>query len=211
MIRPVFDWLFPVRSLTGVEGEWMTAAELASIRVAPVVVDGRALGLRALGRIVGATRLARSPLLRRAVHLLKYRRVRALAVPLGTLLVDASRVLPAEPTPVLCPVPLHWSRRFWRGFNQCELLACELSQKTGWPACRILYRVRSTGAQVGRARAERLSSVRRAFSVCKGVDVPERVLLVDDVFTTGATLDACAEALKNSGVRIVEAIVLAVD
>ncbi len=210
-MRLLLDWLFPIRSLTGGEGEWVTSAERETLSPAPLTIEGRGMGLRSLDRVIGAAKFRDVPLLCRTLHLWKYRRVRALTPTLSAFLFAAMPLVGGVSPITLCPVPLHWSRRFWRGFNQCELLARELSSASGWPTACLLRRSRSTGTQVGRGRAERMTAMRSAFRVIATDGIPERVLLVDDVVTTGATLDACAAALKESGVRIVEAIVLAVD
>ena len=73
----------------------------------------------------------------------------------------------------------------------------------------LLKRVRATGHQAWRGRAERLISVKGAFGLSKGKSVPDRVILIDDLATTGATLDACAKALKDAGANYVEAWVVA--
>ena len=73
----------------------------------------------------------------------------------------------------------------------------------------LLKRVRDTGHQAWRSREERLCSMLNAFTVRRGVTVPSHVILIDDIATTGATLDACAKALKSSGVQTVDAWVVA--
>lgn len=112
---------------------------------------------------------------------------------------------------ILCPVPLHWTRKLMRGFNQSALLANELSSLFGIPARSLLRRRHMTGHQSRRTRAERLNAFGDDSFVaqkrCEGFDV----ILVDDVATTGATSDACARALKGAGARYVEAWVMAHD
>jgi len=109
---------------------------------------------------------------------------------------------------VLCPVPLHWSRRFQRGFNQSQLLADAVGKEKGIEVRSLLARKKPTGFQSHRTRAQRLVSVRGAFA-CTTKIVPPFVVLIDDLATTGATLDSCASALKQSGARYVEAWVIA--
>jgi|GEM_PF-545031 len=122
---------------------------------------------------------------------------------------EGNRRLPSREI-VLCPVPLHWVRRFSRGFNQSERLARLLACATGLPLILLLRRVRWTGSQVKRHRAERLAALDGAFR-CTVPDPPSCVLLIDDVSTTGATLDQCAQALKEAGVERVEGWVIAHD
>ena len=105
----------------------------------------------------------------------------------------------------LVPVPADPLRRAWRGYDPAELLAAELARCAGLPLLRCLSRKRGP-RQVGRSRDQRLASpplVRVTTSV------PERVVLVDDVSTTGATLAACASTLRGVGCREVKAVVLA--
>jgi predicted amidophosphoribosyltransferase len=109
---------------------------------------------------------------------------------------------------VLCPVPLHWLRRFGRGFNQAECLARVVAAERGLPVRGLLMRIRWTGSQVQRCRSERLTAVRGAFR-CRIPDPPAHLVLIDDLSTTGATLDACARALKEAGARYVEGWVIA--
>ena len=111
----------------------------------------------------------------------------------------------------LVPVPLHAARKRRRGFNQAEKLACALSRRTGVQVADCLERT-SGGArvsQVGMTRDGRLSALAGSIHLRPGVPVPLRALLVDDVVTTGATLAACAAALKAAGVRELGAIVYA--
>jgi ComF family protein len=110
----------------------------------------------------------------------------------------------------LVPVPLHWTRRLRRGFNQAEILARAVGRRHGLPLLRrALRRIRLTPPQQGDAGARR-ANVRGAFSVPAGMALAgRRLLLVDDVFTTGATADACAEALLLAGAVEVGILTLA--
>ncbi len=110
---------------------------------------------------------------------------------------------------VIVPVPLHWSRLWRRRYNQSALLARALGQVTGLPVdLHGLRRTRRTARQVGMTRAQRLKNVRDAFAV--RTDYTGRiVLLMDDVHTTGATLEACTTALQNAGAQEVRVLTLA--
>lgn len=138
--------------------------------------------------------------LRALIHLFKYAGVRPLARPLGGLL---SAALPREEAwDVLVPVPLHWMRRWQRGFNQSELLAREIARRCGLRVVNALGRRRATRSQAGLSNTARRQNVARAFRVRRPAAVAgRRVLLIDDVMTTGATAAACAAALKRAGAR----------
>ena len=143
------------------------------------------------------------------VHGLKYRGLRAGAPDMGRLLAAFFESSPM-PADVIIPVPLHRRSLRDRGYNQSELLGIELSKRTGRPMeTRLLSRVRSTPPQVSMAGdEERRRNVEGAFDC--GSDVGgKRVLLVDDVVTTGSTMSACGAALRQSGAGAVSGLALA--
>ena len=147
--------------------------------------------------------------LRRLIHLLKYDGMRPLAKALAAKMAPvAPRVGTVE---LVVPVPLHRSRRWSREFNQAELLSKELSRLVGIPSRpKCLRRVRSTPPQAGLSHRQRRENVRGAFAAADAACIKgRRVLLVDDVMTTGATLDACARVLKAAGARYVSSLTLA--
>lgn len=147
--------------------------------------------------------------LRQAIHQLKYQRVRRMAEPLGTLLASHVHAHPL-PSDALIPVPLHPHRLRERGFNQSELLAHGVAQACGTLLHTAgLVRSRNTAHQMELDFLARQENVRGAFVWHSPSPPPVRVLLVDDVLTTGATMSACAEALRAAGTREVRALVLA--
>ena len=109
----------------------------------------------------------------------------------------------------LVPVPLHPRRLRRRGFNQAERLAAALSRRTGLRVADCLCRAGTGRTQMGRDRAQRLAGVWGTVGVAPGARVPRRAILVDDVVTTGATLGACAAALRAAGVHEVSAVAYA--
>lgn len=124
---------------------------------------------------------------------------------------DAGRVLIAE-ADVIAPVPLHPWRLLRRRFNQSAVLAGPLARAHGKSVVLGLKRVRYTKQQVGLAFGERRANVDGAFRVSPwqaGVFAGARVLLIDDVITTGATVEACAAALKNAGASAVDVLAVA--
>ncbi len=138
--------------------------------------------------------------LREFIHLLKFERVTPLAPVLARLLVSAiPRELAAD---AVVPVPLHWRRRISRGFNQAELLARATASLLHVPFLDPLCRDRSTPSQSGLNRLARRRNVRSAFTARQPAILAGRsILLIDDVFTTGATASACSAALLAAGAR----------
>jgi competence protein ComFC len=147
---------------------------------------------------------------RELVHALKYQHQAVLAEPMAELLCSflADSPLPAD---VLVPAPLFPRRKRIRGYNQSTLLAEALGRQLALPVDeRTLVRARSTVSQAKtRSVDERRSNVREAFRCRDGQLAGKRVLLIDDVSTTGATLDACARALGESGAASVWALTFA--
>jgi ComF family protein len=210
MLQTVLDFVFPRRSLTGEEGEFVTAEEFSLLQSFPVLEEAHVLrgrGIQWLDAVRAGSSYHHCPLLKKAIHTFKFGRIPGLAGHLASLIaINLPSQIPEGA--VLCPVPLHWSRHHLRGFNQSELLAGELSARTQLPVRFLLSRVRATGFQSHRSRSERLVSLQDAF-VCREQSMPSSVILIDDLATTGATLDACARVLKERGVRHVEGWVVA--
>jgi len=147
--------------------------------------------------------------MREAIHRLKYSNSQDLAAPLGEMMASYWQDvhLPAD---VIVPVPLHARRLRERGYNQAALLARELGKGVGLPVLEnALIRVRETSPQVDLNAEDRKENVRGAFHCFDDRLAGNRVLLGDDVYTTGATLEACSLALKQRGVRPVWALTLA--
>jgi ComF family protein len=146
--------------------------------------------------------------LRDLIHLFKYARIETLAAPLGRLMVNA--IPRDEQFDMVQAMPIHWSKRWERGFNQAELLAKPVASRYGVGLSKGLQRVTRGKPQAGLDYTERLANLKSAFRVTRPQQVTgKRVLLVDDVFTTGATLRAAAAALKEAGARRVSALTLA--
>ena len=107
---------------------------------------------------------------------------------------------------IIAPVPLHATRLRERGFNQASLLAASLSAKTSIASKRVLQRIRYTTTQTALDRSERMENLHNAFRLRKNANVRGlRVLLIDDVLTTGSTLSECARILKRAGALSVHA------
>jgi ComF family protein len=142
------------------------------------------------------------------VHALKYERRRSIAPRLGALMRECGHALLVD-ADLVVPVPLHPRREYERGFNQAE----DLAQHLGVPVARLMKRVRHTHSQIDLPKDQRRANVKDAFEFYSApgsrVPTPDVVVLIDDVATTGATLDACAMVLKRSGVKEVRALTAA--
>ncbi len=202
------DMLFPPKCLTcGALAETYCAACRAEIR--PVEEAGvLPLGITAV-RSVGYHEES----LRRAVLRLKFGQQVALVEPLARLLSEELRALLSEWQPnALVPVPIHWRRLLERGFNQSEFLAHATGRHADLPVWKALRRTRATPHQVGLSAAEREENLRGAFELTPRHKVHgARLVLVDDVRTTGTTLSECAAVLRMAGAADVYALTVTFD
>jgi ComF family protein len=149
---------------------------------------------------------------RHLIHRFKYERQYHLRHILGDWLVDslASDRITRESFDAFVPVPLHPARQREREFNQAGVLARILADRTGHPVLDCLRRVRNTETQTHFDREERMENLRNAFELRNTSSVHEkRLLLIDDVLTTGSTLDECARILRAAGSESVRAVVVA--
>jgi len=142
--------------------------------------------------------------MRRALAALKYTGASRLAPILARTALPALGILTAISGPaVLVPVPVHRERQRQRGYNQAELIGRELAKRSGLRMLPLLERPRPTTKQHRLDRAARLANLRGAFAVRQAGPVPAAVILVDDIITTTATLEACASVLRAAGVAVV--------
>lgn len=216
----LLDLIFPVRCTgCGREGEWLCAScaeniELNQKQYCPVCWRKSERGATCtdchspLTGLYVAASYRSNPELAKAVKQLKYKFSESLAKHLGKLLAqDFLR----EADSVIIPIPLHRKRLRWRGFNQAELLAREVSEQLGLPLEDVLTRTKDTSQQAKLSREERLQNLEQAFALRP--DAPElkgkNVILVDDVASTGTTLVEAAKALRVAGVAQVWGLVLA--
>jgi ComF family protein len=207
------DVLFPKYCLACKrEGEWLCEKCLEKLRsevrpqfFCPVCYldkpDGRVcIGCASKSYLDGSSSSAdySTELIADMIQKLKYEYIEELAGVFGKLAVIPNLI--GNPVDyVVLPVPLHRRRYVERGFNQAELLAREWGRVLNMPVrTDVLLRARHTAHQVGLGREERKNNLTNAFAV-KGILPAKRVILVDDVFTTGSTLQECARVLKSAG------------
>jgi len=149
---------------------------------------------------------------RKLVQALKYSDRLDLAPMMGRWMARAGREILAD-AEALIPVPLHWRRLWARRFNQSATLAGVISNLSGVPVAHgSLKRVRATPQQVGRSKTDRAENVQGAFRVAadqRTAVAGRRVVLVDDVLTSGATIDACTRALLRAGAAHIDVLVFA--
>jgi ComF family protein len=146
--------------------------------------------------------------LKRSIAVLKYKNQPQLARPLGQLLAEAWLAAPlALPKSVsVIPIPLHAAKQQQRGFNQAELLAAAFCQQTGLPLQRHgLLRVRETEALFGLTPEARSQTLTNVFQLSSSLlrHPPRAVLLLDDIYTTGATVRAAAQALRRQQISVI--------
>ncbi len=218
------DLLFPKTCLgCGAEGTWLCPAcdkRMPAFTTLMCLVCGRrrpdgatCTNCRKRFRCTGlvASFPYADALCRELVHELKYGHVREIADILAERIAGTiERLAPWLPTgSAFVPVPLHARRERERGFNQSELIATSLAAKLGAPVMSALRRTRATRSQIELNDPDlRRENVADAFALApRSPALPKRVLLVDDVATTGATLSSCATVLRQAGVREVWGVV----
>ncbi len=201
LLCTALDLVFPAQCVgCGRVGDLFCAACLDALRTPPLSLTAPYLnGLYAAGEFKGVWR--------HAIHAFKYEGQKALADLLAGL-------LPCPPelpeTVIIVPVPLHPNRQRWRGYNQATLLAQALAVRLDRDMVEdALVRLRDTRPQVGLNAAARRRNMKGAFSAPRDLVNGRDIVLVDDVFTTGATLSSGAEALRRAGATAVWALALA--
>ena len=148
---------------------------------------------------------------RNAIHSFKYERFFWLRQPLIAWLGEGyDYFFKSHSYNSLVPVPLFARRRRWREFNQAAVLAQGLAKKTQLPVLNCLERSRETETQTHLDRVQRRKNVKDAFRLAKGYEVRDNdYLMIDDVFTTGSTVNECARVLKEHGARRVDVLTVA--
>jgi competence protein ComFC len=145
------------------------------------------------------------------IHHFKYRKKTHLATLLGRAMASIIQVDPLlKKADIIAPVPLHWFKRLRRGYNQSFLLARVVADNTGIAVRNVLKRKRYTKSQTQLTDTIRRENVSGAFAITENKVKNKRILLVDDVLTTGATMNECARVLKQAGAAAVYSCVAAI-
>ncbi len=201
VFHAILDLLFPIHCL-GCGKEKIHCCDGCLARIP------RFGNLAGASSITTACRFQEHSLLSTLIHHFKYDGVRDI----GPRLVQLLPPLTLPKQSFLIPVPLHWRRENIRGFNQSTILAHEIKKKIGSPVIEILKRHRYPQPQIELSRQKRLTNLVGAFSMknsLQQLDPRATYILVDDVSTTGATLNQCTAVLKNYGAQDVRSIVIA--
>lgn len=197
-------------------GALLCAACLVRLK-APYSADDRFVAPHAgivLGEalILGLAAFAHAGPMRSALAALKYTGVARLAPIVAGTSLPALAALTAVSGPApLVPVPIHLERLRTRGYNQAELIARELGRVTGLRSATLLRRVKPTTKQHRLDRAARLANLRGAFALIEDVRPPTKAILVDDIITTTATMEACASVLRDGGCEAVYGFAVACE
>lgn len=217
--KTVKDYLFPVFCLScEEEGEWVCDLCRRFLQISPQLfcpvchveskrgmVCTECVGSSELSSHIAMMKYVEDALVGKLLHVFKYQYAEDVSGVLHeivqTFIQDQSGTF--TDIDLIVPVPLHKKRFAERGFNQAASIANMLAIELDTPiASTMLIRSRHTPHQAQLKREERFKNVAQAFSLSKGASVEEkRILLVDDVYTTGATMQACAEVLKQAGAR----------
>ncbi|MDX9892792.1 MAG: ComF family protein [Patescibacteria group bacterium] len=216
MWQKVIDLLFPVECLGCTKiGQWLCDDCLNNIAIAEKNFLAEEKFRPLTGLIVALD--YHQPLFAKALHCYKYNYIKDLGECLAPFLIKAiSRVYLAKKLKgfdLIIPMPLARQRLVWRGFNQSEILARLVSKEFDWPlADNVIARKHRRQPQVGLGATARIENVKGVFKIrVPFVLTDKRILLIDDVLTTGATLTECARILKSAGAAEVWAAVLARD
>jgi ComF family protein len=149
------------------------------------------------------------PILQALIKAFKFNFNRELAIPLSVFLYRQINFLYLKDEYLIIPIPLHKQRFNWRGFNQSELIAREISHLSGWPLDLNLKKKKKTKEQANLKERERLNNQRDAFIWCGQSLREKNIMLLDDIITSGATISEAAKILKAAGADSVTALAVA--
>jgi ComF family protein len=165
---------------------------------------------RNLDRILSATSF--KGIVREAIHKLKYSYLEELSVPLSLLILNYLQNINCQidNSFIIVPVPMHPKKKRRRGFNQSEEIAKIISQSTNIPLSTTLIKIKETKPQMELNRIERMENIKNCFAINNEKEIENKtILLLDDVYTTGTTIEECAKVLKENGAKEVWGLTIA--
>ena len=165
---------------------------------------------RNLDRILSATSF--KGIVREAIHKLKYSYLEELSVPLSLLILNYLQNINCQidNSFIIVPVPMHPKKKRRRGFNQSEEIAKIISQSTNIPLSTTLIKIKETKPQMELNRIERMENIKNCFAITNKKEIENKtILLLDDVYTTGTTIEECAKVLKENGAKEVWGLTIA--
>jgi ComF family protein len=194
---------------------WSTIRDVTTVDLLYREMRERLTGSRHIAQLISLYHFEKDATLQSIIHLLKYDGMTSLGVELGRRLGEKLRAeLSNQPVAGIIPVPLHSTKLRERGYNQSEYIARGISEVTDIPVCKsFLKRHKYTSSQTQLTAVERKDNVGDAFSVDERSKISierKTFLIVDDVITTGATIEACAEVLMDNGASAVVAASVAI-
>ncbi len=192
--------------LSGLERDWLCEACFERLRPGAHIVHGP--DWESDGLSTGYFALYYERPVSGLIHALKYESVYRCADFLVSLMDDVFKKIDSSNYDCLVPVPLHYDRQWTRGFNQAEVLARLIGERLNLPVCTDLIRRRNTRHQARLGFRQRKKNVKDAFEARACFD-GKRVLLIDDVLTTGSTACSCARALKKAGAEHIDVLTVA--
>jgi ComF family protein len=210
----VLDLFFPIYCFgCGTEGKWLCPDCLAKIKVNSDIIYFPAESSHIFGLMVASD--YNQKLLESTLHAFKYNFVSSIGNELAEILCRFLKPIlesgEIKDINIVIPIPLARKRLLWRGFNQAEIFATEICREFSWNlGLNFIERSFNTRPQVGLNAKQRLSNVKDIFKIrSESLLKNKNILLIDDVFTTGATMQECAKLLKLGGAKTVWGLVLA--
>ncbi len=212
-IKNIVEIIFPVYCLgCGKEGFWICRQCVKKIQYINTQTPSPKLDKTNLSHLFIVCNY-QDKIIQKGIHLLKYQYARDLRMFFRQVLTNSTLqgMVFGRKECLIIPIPLHQKRKRFRGFNQSDILAQEIAALLKIP-CKtdILIRKRDTRPQVGLNLSQRNINIKEAFKVRNNLEIsPESVILIDDVYTTGSTMNEAAKVLKKAGIKEVNGIVIA--
>jgi ComF family protein len=221
-LKAIWDILFPKKCINcGREGQYLCDDCLSLIEINPFnyclceKLEKRSkcgnCQNRNLDKILSATSF-NNKIVKEAIHKFKYGYIEELSVPLSLLILNHLQIIDCQidKSFIIVPVPMHIKKKRRRGFNQSEEISKIISSSTTIPLSTTLIKTKETKPQMELNRAERIENIKDCFEIKDKNEIGNKtILLIDDVYTTGTTMDQCAKVLKENGAREVWGLTVA--